>query len=318
MPTAAAQPGQARSKRWIAVVNPSAGRGRAGARWPALARALAAAGIDAEPVRTRGPGDAERRVAEHVQAGERQFLAVGGDGTLHEVANAILASGARGTLAAAPLGTGNDWARGLGVPRDDDAVARMIATGHRRSVDAGRIEYSTPAGTATRCFVNVAGAGYDAWVIERLPAGGPHGLAYFAGLLRGLWRYEAAAYAVDSVPGGFRVRAPLFAAFAAIGPYCGGGMRFAPGADFADGLLELVAVPHLGPFAALRRLPRLYTGRLHADPVVKFARAAAVTIDATPAVRIEADGQLLGHTPARIEILRGAIDTIVPTPETAR
>jgi diacylglycerol kinase family enzyme len=52
--------------------------------------------------------------------------------------------------------------------------------------------------------------------------------------------------------------------------------------------------------------------------VVKFARAAAVTIDATPAVRIEADGQLLGHTPARIEILRGAIDTIVPTPETAR
>jgi diacylglycerol kinase (ATP) len=318
MPTAAAQPGQARPRRWIAVVNPSAGRGRAGARWPALARALAAAGVEVEPVRTRGPGDAERQVAERVRAGERQFLAVGGDGTLHEVANAILVSGARCALAAAPLGTGNDWARGLGVPRDEDAVARMLAAGHRRSVDAGRIEYSTPAGTATRCFVNVAGAGYDAWVIERLPAGGPHGLAYFVGLLRGLWRYEAAAYGIDSAPDGFSVRAPLFAAFAAIGPYCGGGMRFAPAADFGDGLLELIAVPHVGPLAALRRLPRLYTGRLHADPLVKSGRAPAVTIDATPAVRVEADGQLLGHTPVRIEILRGAIDAIVPTPETLR
>jgi diacylglycerol kinase family enzyme len=95
-------------------------------------------------------------------------------------------------------------------------------------------------------------------------------------------------------------------------------MRFAPAADFADGLLELVAVPHLGPFAALRRLPRLYTGRLHEDPIVKFARAPGIAIHATPAVRVEADGQLLGHTPARIEILRGAVDAIVPPPETAR
>jgi diacylglycerol kinase (ATP) len=318
MPTAAAQPGEARSSRWIAVVNPSAGRGRAGARWPALARALAAARLEVETILTSAPGDAERRVAEHVEGGARQFLAVGGDGTVHEVANAILASGTRCTLAAAPLGTGNDWARGLGVRGDERSIARMLATGHRRALDAGRIEHSTPGGTATRYFVNVAGAGYDAWVIERLPAGAPHGLAYFAGLLRGLWRYEAAAYEVDGAAGEFRVRAPLFAAFAAIGPYCGGGMRFAPAADFADGLLELVAVPHLGPFAVLRRLPRVYGGRLHEDPMVKFARAPAVTIRATPAVRVEADGQLLGHTPARIEILRGAIDAIVPTSETAR
>ena len=318
MAKAAAQPGEARSGRWIAVLNPTAGRGRARARWPALARALAGAGVDAQVVESRAPGDAERVVAAHVRDGHRRFLAVGGDGTLHEVANAVLASGHRCTLAAAPLGTGNDWARGLGIPRHPAALARMLARGHRRPLDAGRIEYATPEGRATRYFLNVAGAGYDAWVVERLHAGAPRGLAYVAALVAGLWEYVPPTFELEDAAGAFRVHAPLFAAFAAIGPYCGGGMRFAPAADAADGLLDLVAIPHLGPLAALLRLPRVYTGRLHADPRVRFGRAAAATVLAAPAARVEADGQLLGHTPARIEILRGAIDAIVPTPETAR
>lgn len=319
MANIATTPDEARSRRWIAVLNPAAGRGRALARWPAFARALAAAGVGADVVESRGPGDAERLVAARIRDGDRRFLAIGGDGTLHEVANGVLASGERCTLAAAPLGTGNDWARGLGVPRAPAALARMLAHGHRRPLDAGRVEYSLPGGgRAARFFVNVAGAGYDAWVVERLHAGAPRGLAYVAALARGLWQYQPSTFEFEGACGEFRVSAPLFAAFAAIGPYCGGGMRFAPGADAADGLLDLVAVPHLGPLAALRRLPRVYTGRLRADPLVRFGRAVAATMRAAPAARVEADGQLLGHTPARIEILRGAIDAIVPAPETAR
>jgi diacylglycerol kinase (ATP) len=304
-------------RRWIAILNPAAGRGRARARWPALAGQLAAAGVPFDLRETSRDGDATLIAREAVRRGGRRFLVVGGDGTLHEVVNGLLGSDARCTLAVAPFGTGNDWARGLGVPADPSRLALTIARGRVRALDAGRVEFATADGTDSRYFLNVAGAGYDAWVLERLPAAGPRSLAYLVGLLRGLWEYRSPRFELAAGDGGaragrFPVSAPLFAAFAAVGPYCGGGMRMAPAADPADGLLDLVAIPYMTPWETLRRLPKLYSGSLHEDPLVKFGRSTALTIAASPAARVEADGQLLGHTPARIELLPGAIDAIVP------
>jgi diacylglycerol kinase (ATP) len=303
--------------RWLAILNPAAGRGRAARRWPALARALDRHGVAWELRTTAAAGDGERIAREARLAGQRHFLAVGGDGTLHEIANGLI-GGERCVLAVAPLGTGNDWARGLNSPSEPGAIARMLAAGRLRRVDAGRIEYTDDGARRARYFVNVAGAGYDAWVIERLPAGSPRGLAYLAAVLRGLWAYVAPRFDFAAPDTAFRVEASLFATFVALGPYCGGGMRFAPQADPTDGAFDLVAVPHLGPWAAVRRLPALYAGTLPRDPRVRYARAARASIDATPPARVEADGQLLGTTPARLEILPGAIDALVPATEESR
>jgi diacylglycerol kinase (ATP) len=315
--------GQLDPQRWIAILNPAAGRGRARARWPAIARELAAAGVQVELRETTCDRDATRLAREALQRGARRFLAAGGDGTLHEIANGLLGAGTRCTLAVAPIGTGNDWARGLGIPADPVSLARTIARGRTLALDAGRIEFTTADGSDSRYFLNVAGAGYDAWVLERLPSTGPHGLAYLAGLLRGLWQYrsprfELAAGDGSPQPGRFRVAAPLFAAFAAIGRYCGGGMRMAPAADPTDGLLDLVAIPCLTPWETVRRLPKLYSGSLHEDPLVRFGRSTVLTIAAAPPARVEADGQLLGHTPARIELVPRAFDAIVPAQENDR
>lgn len=314
------EPSSSRSRdaeRWLAILNPAAGRGRAASAWPALARALDRRGVPWELRTTAAPGDAVRLAREARLAGHRRFLAVGGDGTLHEVANGLL-GGERCTLAVAPLGTGNDWARGVGMPSEPDAIASALAAGRTRPVDAGRIEYEDDGARRTRHFVNVAGAGYDAWVIERLPAGAPRGLAYLAAVVRGLWAYVAPRFVVGADDDAYRIDAPLFAAFVALGPFCGGGMRFAPHADLSDGAFDVVAVPHLGPWAAVRRLPALYAGTLPRDPRVRYSRSTRATIHATPPARVEADGQLLGTTPASFEILPGAIEAIVPATESPR
>jgi YegS/Rv2252/BmrU family lipid kinase len=250
-------------------------------------------------------------VADAIARGARRFVAVGGDGTLHEVVNGVLGSRMRCTLAVVPNGTGNDWARGQALPRTPAGLADLLACGRSRALDAGEIEYSTPSGTERRWFVNVAGCGYDAHVLERLSARAPRGLAYLLAVAGGLATYAPARFRVRA-DGATAIDATLFVAFAALGRYCGGGMQVAPGADPADGALDVVGIRHLGLPSTLARLPRLYTGGILRDPAVRHFRTALVEIDADPPVRVEADGQLLGHTPARMRVLPQALDCVVP------
>jgi len=294
----------------LAIVNPAAGRGRAARNWPRLAAALADAGVAVECALTRAAGDATRLAALAQARGPRPVLAVGGDGTLHEVLNGLLGAGPRATLAVAPFGTGNDWAAFLGVPREPKALAAVLARGRTRAVDVGRIEFAAGAGRESRYFINVAGAGYDADVLERMAQSGARRFAYARALAGGLVRYRAPHFTVRAA--GTVVERPLFVALAMLGRSCGGGMRFAPGARPDDGLLDLVTVDHVGPLAALCRLPRLYTDSILADRAVRSWPCTELTIDAEPAGRVEADGQLLGTTPATVRVLPGAIDFVVP------
>jgi diacylglycerol kinase (ATP) len=295
---------------WLAIVNPAAGDGRAARAWPRLKEALAAAGVSAEAALTRGPGHATELVARGQERGIRRFLAVGGDGTLHEMLNGSGADGERVAIAATPLGTGNDWARGLGIPGGAAPLAAMLRAERRRPCDVGVAEFET-AGGRRRCrFINVAGAGYDAYVLERLPRRGPQRLRYLWALAAGLGAYRAPLFRVACGAASFEER--LFVAFATLGRYCGGGLEFAPDASPSDGLLDLVAVRALAPLALLAKVPKAYLGRLAGDPALITGQGPAALIAADRPAGVEADGQLLGTTPLAIRLLPGAIDAIVP------
>jgi diacylglycerol kinase (ATP) len=296
--------------RLLAIVNPAAGRGHALRGWRRLAAALEAAGVAFDCVVTRAAGEATGLAARAQADGPRPVLAVGGDGTLHEVLNGLLRAGGRATLAVAPYGTGNDWADFLGVPRAPRALAALLARGRTRAVDVGLLEHAAAGGRETRYFINVAGVGYDADVLERLSRRGPRPLAYLAALAGGLVRYRAPRFTVRAA--GLLIEGPLFVALAMLGRSCGGGMRLAPRARPDDGLLDLVTIDHLAPLAALARLPRIYTGSILEDPAVRFRQCAEVTIETEPATRVQADGQLLGQTPVTARLLPGAIDFVVP------
>ena len=298
------------ARPWLAILNPAARGGLAGRRWPALAAALKAHGVRFELAVTHAAGEATALAADGRRRGLDRMLAVGGDGTLYEVLNGLLPGERRATLAVAPLGTGNDWARGRGVPRRSRQVAALLAAPRLLAHDVGVVEFEGAAGRERRYFLNVMGVGYDAYVIEHLSPRGPRAFAYLASLATGLVRYRAPRVRVEA--DGWSRDARLFVAFAALGRYCGGGMQFAPCALPADGLLDIVTIDHLGALAALARLPRIYSGRVLRDPAVRWRQSARVTFATDVPARVEADGQLLGHTPVTAWILPAAIDVVVP------
>lgn len=298
------------SGHWLAIMNPTAGGGRAARAWPRLAAALAAREVPVALAITRGAAEATDIAAAAAASGTRRVLVVGGDGTLHEVLNGLIGGGARMTLAVAPCGTGNDWARGRAIPRQPAAFAAMLAAGRTLAHDVGEIDYQGLHGRERRHFINLAGVGYDAYVLERLPRGGPRALTYLAAVTAGLLRYRPPLTTVATEAGDRSGR--YFAAFAALGRYAGGGMQFAPRAQPDDGLLDLVTIDHLGVMATLARLPSLYGGRLLDDPAVHWRLTAATSITTDRPARVQADGQLLGSTPVSVRVLPGAIDTVIP------
>jgi YegS/Rv2252/BmrU family lipid kinase len=295
---------------WFVVVNPASGNGRAGRRWPALGRALSAAGVGFEAVLTGHPGHATPLVGGALRAGYRRVLAVGGDGVLHEALNGVMTqvqvAPLEVCLGASPLGSGNDWARARGIPADPVAMARCVAAGRTARQDVGRLDFpEAPPGSCSCHFINVAGAGLDAHVLERLPGGVPRRLAYLLGLLRSLASFAPPRFALEA--DGRRIEARLLLALLALGPYCGGGMRLVPGASANDGWLDLLTVEPLRLPAELMKLSHLFDGRLPGERFAHYTRARTVSIAAEPVAQVQADGQLVGRTPCVATLLPGAI-----------
>jgi YegS/Rv2252/BmrU family lipid kinase len=293
---------------WFVVVNPACGDGRGLRAWEALAGALRIEGVAFEAAVTRQAGDGEALAAAAVRKGFRRLLAVGGDGTLNEVLNGALqaspAEAGQLVLAVAPFGTGNDWARERAVPREPLALARCLARGRSAPCDVGVIDF-TDSQAPQRHFINVAGAGIDAHVLAALPTGRARRLAYLFGVLRALMTFRPPDF--DLQAQGIRERGPRLLALAANGRFCGNGMRLAPDARPDDGLLDVVSIAPLPVLSALRRLPRLFDGRLARERWVRTARAGSLEIRAEPAAAVEADGQIVGVTPVRIRVLPAAI-----------
>jgi YegS/Rv2252/BmrU family lipid kinase len=293
------------------IRNPASGGGRARA-WDRYQRALRRAGVRLEVVDTTAPGDGAALAAKAVLDGARQVIAAGGDGTAHEVVNGVLRARRdwHGTwispvVVPLPLGTGNDWARSLALPRDPDALASIVAAAPRHVAwhDVGRVEFDASTHQRPCWFVNVAGAGFDAHVIARMPPPRvPSRLGYLRSALQ-LWRqYRAPSFDVAADDGAILASGPLLLAFVAIGRYCGHRMHVAPGAQADDGRFDVVTVDSLHLARALPKLWKLYRGTILGDALVRHRLARTVHIAAEPAAPVEADGQLLGTTPVTFTV----------------
>src|SRR5437588_12959605 len=147
-----------------AIINPVAGDGSAPARWRLVERRLHGLGLQPAVYYSTAPGDGSRKAREALAAGNEVVLAVGGDGTVHEVVRGLLEGGdsPAATLGVVPAGTGSDFARNLGLPRGPRAIADRIAANHTVLIDFGRV-----AAPAPDIFVNFAEVGLGAGVVAR-------------------------------------------------------------------------------------------------------------------------------------------------------
>ena len=289
--------------RWLAIFNPAAGRTRRSRAWSDIERAFARAGLRFDVAITAAAGDGEDIAARAIRAGRRRFLVAGGDGSVHEAVNGIMRAHrslpSPPTLVPLPLGTGNDWARSLSLPRDPDRLAAIVRADRGFLHDVGRIDFpASSARPGSVCwFINVAGAGFDAHVIEHTPAQTPSRFAYLGGALARLRRYRSPAFRISSA---HREQAAgrFLLVFVANGQYCGHRMHVAPSAALDDGRLDVVTIDEVGLLAALPKLLKLYRGTILRDPLVRHFLSTSVQIDADPAAPVEADGQLVGRTPA--------------------
>jgi len=301
------------SNRWLVIVNPASGRPDGGFGWRRLEHILHGAGVSFDAVHTQRPGHGETLARQALHDGRRHILAVGGDGSVNEIVHGIMTAGLADTrevtLAVAPTGTGNDWARSLGIGRNPNEIVRALVTGRTMLHDVGAIDF--PASGERRWFINVAGAGYDAWVTERVPRPVPSAFTYLRIALAGLVRYRSPLFRITADRA--QVEGRLLLAFVANARYCGNRMNVAPTASLDDGLLDVLAVRELSLLAVLPKLGKLYGGRILGDPAVRHLRAATVRIETDPPVAVQADGQIVGPTPAVFSLQPRAL-TVVTAP----
>jgi len=173
------------------IVNPVAGAHSTYRKWPLISRRLREVGLSFDHEYTEGVGHAIELAREAASDGYRYLVAVGGDGTVNEVANGILSSTnlKKTTLGVVSTGTGGDFVRSVGVPRDYASACSSLTSQRRLLIDVGVVEYMNDGKTEQRFFVNGAGVGFDAEVVkatESLPKYFGGTVPYIGGLLRSL------------------------------------------------------------------------------------------------------------------------------------
>jgi YegS/Rv2252/BmrU family lipid kinase len=300
------------------IFNPRADAGRTGRRWPDIARRLAAAGFSVTAHETAAPGDATRLAREALAAGAPTIVAVGGDGTIHEVANGFFEAGApthpQASLGIVPGGSGSDLIKTLGIPDDVDGAIARLAAGHTRTVDVGRVTFIDHAGAeATRIYLNTASAGLSGVVLDRmkdLPAFLTGSAAYAAATLLSLGRFRPFACEVtldDQPHDAYRALMVVMAN----GRYFGGGMEILPEASMEDGLLDVLVAKDRPLWELLWNFPRLYRGTHLNSPIMASMRARRVRLTSPEPLLLEVDGEQPGVTPATFEVVPAAMRVIV-------
>ena len=218
-----------------------------------MARAFRQQGWAVEVTRTGGPGEGAALAAAAVRSGAQRVVAVGGDGTVHEVANGLLRSGGAVPLGVVPLGTGNDFAKLVGVHgcAPVTAVGRLV-TADARVFDVGRV--------GDERFVNSLGLGFGPAVVRaRNAMPGLRGfLSYFVPVLRAYGGFRPPLVEIRSAE--FRERGYVMMVEVCNGTTAGGDYRFAPHADPADGRLDVCLVRRVGLPRFLLAIPRVMRG----------------------------------------------------------
>jgi YegS/Rv2252/BmrU family lipid kinase len=279
-----------------------------------MADRAAAAGLDGDVLISSRPGEIAELAERAARDGATLLVAVGGDGTINETVNGLLRSGTQAELAVLAHGTGDDFIRTHGIPSElEDAIA-VARHGASRTVDVGRVSYRRSDGSeGDRHFANVGSVGMSGAVAQRANAtskafGGR--ATFFYALTREflVWRNTEVTVEVD----GETRRGRMHDVVVANGAFHGGAMKLAPDARPDDGLFDVLLIGDVSKLDFLTTAPKLYSGRHLGHPKVEVLRGAAVAVTAAVPLPLETDGEVLGTTPARFEIVPRALRVRVP------
>ncbi len=325
------------NKVWYVVVNPNAGSGKTVSEWPKAESLLKENRIEYEYRTTWSKGAATEITVKACEAGYRRFLAVGGDGTVHEVLDGIaryvemsmVAASLSGeqasslsdfTLGVIPVGSGNDWIKTLGVPHDIPAIVNLMKVESFGRQDVFRIE-GRDDGTSTDIvsyMANIGGVGFDANVCDRVNfeknSGKSGKILYLKVLIGNVLKCKPFRCRVVA-DGKTIFEGDALSIAMGNGKYSGGGMMQVPDAVPDDGLLDVTVIPVLPILKIVRAVPSLFSGRLLAsNPELISARCSSLCVEALggrPGPLVEIDGEVVGNIPISVSRLSGQLNVLI-------
>jgi lipid kinase YegS len=251
-------------------------------------------------------GDARRYARRAALCGSQVVVAAGGDGTINEVVNGLVAAPAEVALAVVPLGTGNDFARMLGLPDDVEACLRVAVDGVAVPVDVAAVN--------RRCFINVSTGGFGAEPVKLLNRDAKGRLGRMAYVLSGAQRLAnlEAGDAVFRADGVEIHRGSFFSFAVGNARWTGGGTLITPEADPGDGRLDVVIVTGESRLDFLALLPDLRAGTHLGDPDVLYVRARTFEVESSEAIPVNADGEAVAGRRFRYSVLERRVPVMIP------
>lgn len=301
------------SSCYYLIVNPHSGTRNFRKSWSQIQQLLTDRNVDFSFAFTQHSKDEIQLVDTAVKQGFRKIISVGGDGTLHHVVNGILrqryTKSSEIKLGVIPLGTGNDWIKTYEIPLSIEKSIDILLKDHTIFQDVGVLQHSD--GT-TEYFNNIAGVGYDGYVVKKLNSLKKLGsIAYLISGLQGLLFYKKSTYTIKVQYETIEEKCLMI--LFGICQYSGGGMQMTKNAQPNDGLLDITIAKNFSFFDLIFNLPKLYNGDIVNHKKVATYKADSIEIqpnNATNAI-IEADGELIGTGGLNVSILPTAIQILV-------
>lgn len=316
--------------KWSAIVNSFAASSKAASLWRRAEERLKSDGIDFEAYFTGESGNATTLTYNACSGGCRKLLAVGGDGTVHDVLGGIMAFIDRDTsatledftLAVIPVGSGNDWIKTAGVPKDIVEAAALLKNGTISKQDVVKVSLLDPSALPEQkvkevsYMANVGGVGLDARVCEMVNAAkkqGKRGKILYLGALIYNIIHRSSLLAKVLCDGKEVFNGAYLSMAFGIGKYSGGGMRQTPGAVADDGLLDMTIIPDLPLMKIAREASKLFDGRFLTVPELVTARSKSILVlPEDDNALIEVDGEVIGPAPVRFDILERQLNILIP------
>lgn len=308
-------------------MNPRAGGGKTGEIFDRMRAPIGRALGEFDVQRTEGPRHASDLARDAALAGRETVIAVGGDGSIHEIVNGLMQAREQGAastrLGIIGQGTGGDFCKTLGLEHRLDQYCAVIARGSTRRIDVGKVSYRTHDGApAQGYFVNILSAGIGG-LVDQLVSGTSKALggtlAYLAASVRGLLESAVGRLHCKITLEGETREVDLSTRNIAIcnGRFFGSGMQVAPMAELDDGLLEVIDLgdaPRLR-FAAVST--RMYTGAHIRHPDVRHFRCERIELtlqnqEASDRFLLDVDGEPLGRLPISIAVEPRALEVLAP------
>ena len=293
--------------RLTIICNAKSGRKGVAKALPNVEQHLRERDLDYEVIHTEYAGHATVAAREALDRGSTFLAAMGGDGTVHEVVNGMIDNdnpvNPEAVFGVVAAGTGSDFIKTFGIPNTPSHAVAHLDGNESFSIDIGKITYQKDGSETIRYFANIAEAGLGAECVARA-ATFPRWLGptvYFFAFWATMRKHKVARVTVDLVDR--KYEGYMNNLVVANGQFFGGGMKIAPKAAPTDGVLD-IQIEHARKREAIALIPKIYKGEHVPHPDIEEAKRVKVSITADRPLLIEADGEVLGHTPATFDLLK--------------